>query len=479
MKGWRLYGAVICLSLLFIACGCGSDDTTIPDDKTPLPVSSTVPPDGATDVPVDIIITATFREDIDPASITDTTFTVSYNPLVPGTVAYDSGTKTATFTPDDDLEFDTEYTVSITAEVLGMAGMGSPMTIVYAWRFYSIPGYTGNASLPRTGQITSYATGDDGDYEVGVAWPIPRFTDNEDGTITDNLTGLMWLKDAHCLGFNIVQGEAYNNIDTLNYYPDTFDCQDYTAGYTDWRFANVNELESLVNAGSGHIASWLHSQGFVNVQALNYASSTTYAYNTMWALYINMWAGFTDIGAKSNYSSIWPVRGKTTLPSRVWKTGQTTSYRPNDDGDLQAGANWPVPRFYLNINNAMVTDLLTLLTWARGAETPTYGECTGGRMTWPEALDYIACLNASNFLGCSDWRLPNRKELYSLIDHSNYNPALPSDHCFMEVQNSKYWTSTTYAYGTSSAWMVDIQYGYVNPWNKTLTAYVWPVRGGL
>ena len=61
--------------------------------------------------------------------------------------------------------------------------------------------YAGNpAEIARTGQTISYASGDDGDVQAGVAWPDPRFTDNGDGTITDNLTGLMWLKDANCFG---------------------------------------------------------------------------------------------------------------------------------------------------------------------------------------------------------------------------------------------------------------------------------------
>lgn len=108
-------------------------------------------------------------------------------------------------------------------------------------------------------------------------------------------------------------------------------------------------------------------------------------------------------------NALWPVRGTTTTPSRIWKTGQTTSYVPTDDGELHMGAEWPTPRFFLNNDNATVIDLITGLTWMRGAETPTLAECTGGMMTWQEALDYIACLNSHNYLGRSDWRLPNRK----------------------------------------------------------------------
>ena len=53
------------------------------------------------------------------------------------------------------------------------------------------------APLSKTGQTTSYATGDDGDLQVGIELPEPRFYDNQDGTITDALTGLIWLKDAN------------------------------------------------------------------------------------------------------------------------------------------------------------------------------------------------------------------------------------------------------------------------------------------
>lgn len=478
MKGWRFCVSVICLSLLLVVCGCGSDDVTRPEDETPPPVSSTVPPDGTTDVPLDVVITAVFLEDIDPASITDSTFTLSYNPLVPGTVAYDPETKKATFTPDDSLEYDTKYTVTITAEPLGTMGKGMPTSIYWTWSFITISVGTGNTALPRTGQTTSYAPGDDGDYQTGVAWPSPRFADNGDGTITDNLTGLMWLKDADCLGFQSWRFSAFREIDSLNYDPGTCNCQDYTASYNDWRMANVNELESLVHAGQHNTASWLTGQGFVNVQALYYWSSTTFAHNLSYARAVNMWVGYVDRQDKTGAQSIWAVRGETVFPSRVWKTGQTTSDRPGDDGDLQAGAKWPIPRFYVNIGNAMVTDLLTGLLWVRYAGTSTIGQCTGGRMTWQEALDYIACLNDMEYLGCSDWRLPNRKELYSLIDHSRYFPALPPDHQFQNMQNDKYWTSSTYAYQTSQAWMVSIEYGDLGPWDKTSTAFVWPVRGG-
>ena len=51
-----------------------------------------------------------------------------------------------------------------------------------------------------SGQMDSYATGDDGDLEKGVHWQVPRYTDNGDGTVIDTATGLIWLKNANSFG---------------------------------------------------------------------------------------------------------------------------------------------------------------------------------------------------------------------------------------------------------------------------------------
>ena len=67
--------------------------------------------------------------------------------------------------------------------------------------FYVVPVMKGKyAPVPKTGQTHSYVPGDDGDLQKGVAWPTPRFTDNNNGTVTDNLTGLIWMKNANAFG---------------------------------------------------------------------------------------------------------------------------------------------------------------------------------------------------------------------------------------------------------------------------------------
>ena len=91
--------------------------------------------------------------------------------------------------------------------------------------------------MPKTGKTLSYVEGDDGDLEMGVPWPDPRLTDNFDGTVRDNLTGLIWTKSADLYGYTILS-EALAFCSSLD-----------EGGYTDWRLPNVRELQSLVDYG--------------------------------------------------------------------------------------------------------------------------------------------------------------------------------------------------------------------------------------
>ncbi len=85
----------------------------------------------------------------------------------------------------------------------------------------------GAINLPKTGQTMSYATGDDGDLQMGADWPVPRFIDHEDGTIIDSLTGLMWTRNANLLG----QSKTYQEV--LDYVLAMNAGEHYNFGYTD------------------------------------------------------------------------------------------------------------------------------------------------------------------------------------------------------------------------------------------------------
>jgi len=170
----------------------------------------------------------------------------------------------------------------------------------------------------------------------------------------------------------------------------------------------------------------------------------------------------------------------------IWKTGQTLSYATGDDGDLEMGVAWPDPRF-TDHGNGTVTDNLTGLMWTKDAnllatrnpEFDNDGLSGDGAVTWQHALDYVAKLNAENYLGQTDWRLPNRKELRSVIDASHFNPPLPTGHPFTNVTN--FWSSTTFTTYPALALILSTSSGLV--WhvggNKSSDQNpVWPVRGG-
>jgi len=168
--------------------------------------------------------------------------------------------------------------------------------------------YAAPADLPETGQTTCYdagggvitcaGTGQDGELKKGVAWPSQRFTvgtGTEAGCVTDNLTGLMWVKSPDSTLRTWANALTYANGLSL-------------CGYTDWRLPSVNELESLINAEEANTATWLNTQGFSDVQSDGYWSSTTYAGVTgnVWA--VNMWGGYVVAGSKTGVDYVWPVR---------------------------------------------------------------------------------------------------------------------------------------------------------------------------
>jgi hypothetical protein len=159
----------------------------------------------------------------------------------------------------------------------------------------------------------------------------------------------------------------------------------------------------------------------------------------------------------------------------VPQTGQTTEYALGDDGDLQEGIPWPDSRFTDN-DNGTVTDNLTGLVWMKDASVI-------GAQTWANAC--AACNGLKHGEGgltdgsqAGDWRLPNVRELQSLVDYGRYNPAFPEIHPFAGVVAGRYWSSTTYALYTPDAWLVNFYFGYVNHDGKSLDFYVWCMRGG-
>ena len=171
------------------------------------------------------------------------------------------------------------------------------------------------AAVPKTGQTTCYdttgavisctGTGQDGALQKGVAWPNPRFTDNGNGTVTDNLTGLIWLKNANCYGTRNWT-TALADANGLN----SGECgltDGSTAGQ--WRLPNVREQQSLIDYGrfspalpSGH--------PFSGVQASYYWSSTTFLGKAGLVWLVGLSAGEVTVTARITPYYVWPVRSR-------------------------------------------------------------------------------------------------------------------------------------------------------------------------
>jgi hypothetical protein len=364
-----------------------------------------------------------------------------------------------------------------------------------------------NSNIPKTGQTIRYTSEDDGDLENGVSWPSPRFSDNENGSITDTLTNLVWLKDENC--FSGTWNSALNYALAL----ENGDCSlldDSSLG--DWRVPNVRELESLLHMGvssptvpntngSGKATS---GNPFDSSPSGNYWTSTTDTLDTLNALIVDMDFGRIESDAKTLTLTTIFVRDSSKSGSspvaQVFATGQVDCYDDlgaekncalifqGQDGKLQKGMQLPSssPRFS-NTGDGTVNDNLTGLTWLKTAN------CSGLFTSWSTAIsitntlaDGICGLQDDSIAG--DWRIPNRRELMSLIDYNFYSPALSNSvgterwrngDPFIGVQTTFYWGSTTASGFTGSAWYFDLNTGLANNQVKQNYAYIWPIRNNL
>ena len=363
-------------------------------------------------------------------------------------------------------------------------------------------------TLPQTGQSACWdaagtpvpctGTGQDGELKTGRAWPSPRFIDNGDQTETDQLTGLVWSKDANPAGTARSWQNALDYLKTLN-------IQNFR-GHSDWRLPNLNELRSLTQLQQGALATWLDTQGFSNVQANGYWSGDSDAYFTDSAWFVGMDSGYVYSTAKTDSYYVWPVRGGIPSPPAaavIPRTGQTGCWNANgtpltsctgtgQDGESQTGAAWPGTRFIFNADQT-VTDNLTGLIWSRDADLMvtrdpgfdgdylagnSWESANDGAVSWQHALDYIRKLNAEKYQGHGDWRLPNRDELASLIDWQQAYPAAWLFALgFVNVPADYYWSSSNDPVYNDAAWFVDMGSGYIDSYYKTDNHYVWPVRG--
>lgn len=180
----------------------------------------------------------------------------------------------------------------------------------------AVPQVVGAAAvqLPRTGQTLCYSatgavtacagTGQDGEGIIGVPWPEPRFTDNGNGTVTDHLTDLVWLRNAGCIP-PVTWNAALDAANGLN----GNQCglsDNSVAG--EWRLPNVSELESLIDL-SGFTPAIPSGHPFIGLESSMYWTSTSHAHYSGNAWSINLFDGTVGGDLKNVNYRVLPVRG--------------------------------------------------------------------------------------------------------------------------------------------------------------------------
>ncbi|MDY7079810.1 MAG: DUF1566 domain-containing protein, partial [Chloroflexota bacterium] len=276
---------------------------------------------------------------------------------------------------------------------------------------------------------------------------VPSYTDNGDDTVTDNVTGLVWQQSPDTDGDGDIDA-----ADKLTYDNAVTYCQDLSlAGYDDWQLPTIKQLYSLIDFSgvdpSGYEGT--DTSGlipFIDTDYFDFAYGDTNAgeriIDSQYAssnLYVGSGAeqllfgvNFAD-GRIKGYGLSGPGGGgeKTFMVACV---RENSTYGVNDFTDNGDGT---------------ITDGATNLMWMQGDN--------GTGLNWEEALAYVETQNAANYLGYSDWRLPNVKELQSILDYSRSPDATSSaaiDPLFNataitneagETDYGFYWSSTTHA----------------------------------
>jgi len=298
----------------------------------------------------------------------------------------------------------------------------------------------------------------------------PSYADNGDGTITDSVTRLMWQQSPDTTGDGAIKAN-----DKLSFTDSATYCDNLAlAGYTDWQLPSIKQLYSLIEF-SGKDPSGYESTDtsellpFIDTNYFDFAYGDTdageriidsqYASSTMYVSsageQLLFGVNFAD-GRIKGYGLTLFGRDKTFFVSCV---RGNTAYGEND---------------FVDNGDGTISDNATSLMWAQ--------DDSGTGMNWEEALAYVQQMNAENYLGYNDWRLPNVKELQSLVDYSRSpdttasaaidplfnatsitNEAGQTDYAF-------YWSSTTHANwtdqpGSHGAYVsFGRALGYMNNW---------------
>jgi len=299
----------------------------------------------------------------------------------------------------------------------------------------------------------------------------PSYRLGADGlTVHDNNSGLTWQRGADTTGDGALDHRDKLTFAQARELPAKLNAAGF-GGFNDWRLPTIKELYSLilfsgVDVGP-NVADTSRLTPFIDTKFFNFAygdisagervidsqwaSSTVYVANPRQMFGVN----FADGRIKG-----YPTSGKTYF---VLCVRGNAAYGKND--------------FHSN-NDGTITDRATGLTWSNAD--------SGKGMNWETALAWVQAGNAEKYLGYNDWRLPNVKELQSIVDYSrspatSHSPAIDPLFQTTKLGDGEYpffWTSTTHqggppdrqggaavyiAFGRATGWMQPHFGGGPNP----------------
>ncbi len=268
----------------------------------------------------------------------------------------------------------------------------------------------------------------------------PSYTDNDDGTVSDNVTGLMWVQ---------------NPSRTLSTFDDAVDdastCQ--IGGYNDWRLPTIKELYSLMLFSGETGRSADSSTPYLDTEAFDFFYGDAIGQNRF--IDVQCWTATeyisTTMGGNPTVFGVNFADGRIKGYPRVSPRGENKLVVRYVRGNPDYGQN-----IFKENGDGTVTDEATGLMWQQSN--------SGEGLNWEDAL---ATADHLELAGYNDWRLPNAKELQSLLDYSSI-PAIDLSFFKMSDEEAWYWSSTTHldgppdrrgqaavyvAFGKATGWM--------------------------
>jgi hypothetical protein len=263
-----------------------------------------------------------------------------------------------------------------------------------------------------------------------------------DHVVADKITGAHWARDANPAEFPMTWNEARAHVADMR--------KRSVFGKDNWRLPSRALLFSLISHQEINPAL-PEGHPFENVFTGYYWTADSCCRLPDQAWYVHLGGGRVHRGMKHGSYMLWPV-----------SPGNEKMGDPSHNGDVRLQ----------KVDDSCVHDLYTGLIWSKDANP------AGRPLVWQEALSVVNAFNREKLGGHHGWRLPNIRELESLVDLGSHSPALPAGHPFVDIQEA-YWSSTTSVYEPRYAWTVYSRDGIVGVGFKPQGGfYAWPVRNG-